>query len=160
MRNIAWILILFCSFSAAHADDALRQKLAAQVVEQTTTGAMVDQMVDAIWPTLKASIVDRSKNPSEDDLAEMKMEYAKLVEEMIGSVIGDVTEFYAENYTEQELEDLITFYQSELGQKTLTNAPKLMSEIMPNMMQKLQQELPHTMQKFYALAEEKGLVEG
>lgn len=160
MRILGFVLVLLLSFGAAHADDSVRQELALEIVELTTTGTMVDQMVDAIWPNLEGGIVARAKNPSDEVLAEMKAEYKKLVEGLIGSVIGDVSGFYADNYSEQELHELLAFYRSDLGKKTLAIAPKLMGEIMPSMMQKMQQELPATMQKFYDLVDEKGLVEG
>lgn len=160
MRILGFVLVLFLTFGAAQADDAARQELALEIVELTTTGALVDQMVDAIWPNLEGGIIARAKNPSEEVLAEMKAEYKKLVEGLIGSVVGDVSGFYADNYSEQELRELLEFYRSDLGKKTLAIAPKLMGEIMPGMMQKMQQELPATMQKFYDLVDEKGLVEG
>jgi len=158
MRILGFVLVLLLSFGAAHADDGTRQELAIEIVELTTAGAMVDQMVDALWPTLEASIVAKNENPSDDALDAMKAEYGRLVEALIGSIIGDVVDFYADNYTEQELRDLMAFYQSDLGQKTLATAPKLMGEIMPGMMQKMQQELPSMMQKFNELAKQKGLV--
>lgn len=160
MRILGFVLVLLLSFGAAHADDSVRQELAIEIVELTTTGAMVDQMVDAVWPTLEASIVAKNEDPNDDALDAMKAEYGRLVEALIGSVIGDVSGFYADNYSEQELHELLAFYRSDLGKKTLAIAPKLMGEIMPSMMQKMQQELPATMQKFYDLVDEKGLVEG
>lgn len=52
--------------------------------------------------------------------------YAPRVEELV-----DMTaRLYATQFTEQELKNLLTFYQSPLGQKVLTTEPKLMDQAM------------------------------
>ena len=38
--------------------------------------------------------------------------------------------FYASHFTEPELRDLLTFYQSPLGQKALTEEPKVLDQTM------------------------------
>ena len=64
---------------------------------------------------------------------------------------------YAQVYTKEEVEQLIRFYQSPLGQKTLTKMPELMQVSMQVMrvtskkllpkMQELQQDLAEELQK-------------
>ena len=38
--------------------------------------------------------------------------------------------FYASHFTEQELRDLLAFYQSPLGQKSLAEEPKVLDQSM------------------------------
>ncbi|MGJ8529208.1 DUF2059 domain-containing protein [Maritalea sp.] len=160
MRLLFGFLILVLSVGNAFADDVSRKQLAADIVDLTTTGALVDQMAGAIWPTLEASILAKNENVSDEALAAMKSEYIELNRGLIVSLTGTVTEFYAENYTEDELKELMDFYRSPVGKKTLEITPKLMGEIFPGMMAKIQQDIPVMMEKFKKLAKEKGIIVG
>jgi uncharacterized protein len=54
--------------------------------------------------------------------------YAPRVDELV-----DMTaRLYATQFTEQELQSLLTFYQSPLGQKVMTVEPRLMDQAMAN----------------------------
>ena len=50
--------------------------------------------------------------------------------------IGDgMAQIYANEFTEQELKDLVTFYKSPLGQKLLSNEPRAIQSSMAYMNQ-------------------------
>ena len=48
----------------------------------------------------------------------------------VAELVDAAAHFYASHFTEQELRDLLTFYQSPLGQKALTEEPKVLDQSM------------------------------
>jgi hypothetical protein len=52
---------------------------------------------------------------------EPKLSIDNLIEKVIG--------FYENKFTEKEIDGLLTFYQSELGQKFIKNSPDIMTEV-------------------------------
>jgi len=54
--------------------------------------------------------------------------YAPRVDELLDAT----ARIYANHFTEQELKDLLAFYKSPLGQKTLVEEPKVLEEAMIN----------------------------
>jgi hypothetical protein len=47
-------------------------------------------------------------------------------------LIDQAARIYASHFTEQELKDMLTFYQSPLGQKVIVEEPKALDETMAN----------------------------
>lgn len=157
MRFVLSILIVLFSLGAAHADEAARNDLAKVLVEKTSSNAMVDQMAEAVWPTLEATITQANDEVGDELLGKMKAVYVDLNRDLVNSMSGDIVQFYAANFTEEELQQLLDFYESDLGVKTLAMTPKLMSEVMPGMMAKIQQDIPKMIEEFKVLLEEEGL---
>lgn len=81
---------------------------------------------------LRAQIADRSALASKrfrERLAE-RIDFGQMVEEI-------ATELYAKYFSESELRDLITFYKSSTGKRTLEVMPNLMVESMAKTGEKL-----------------------
>lgn len=157
MRIVLSILFVLMSFGAVHADEAARNELAKILVEKTSSNAMVDQMAEAVWPTLEATITKANDEVGEELLGKMKAVYVDLNRDLVNSMSGDIVQFYSTNFTEEELQQLLEFYESDLGKKTLEMTPKLMSEVMPGMMAQIQQDIPKMIEEFKVLLEEEGL---
>jgi hypothetical protein len=56
----------------------------------------------------------------------VEKEYAPRIDE----VLDTTARIYASHFTEQELKDLLTFYQSPLGKKMVAEEPKALDESM------------------------------
>jgi hypothetical protein len=54
----------------------------------------------------------------------------------------DMVKIYASEFTEQELKDLLAFYQTPLGKKTVAKMPKLMAKGAELGQQRVQEHLP------------------
>jgi uncharacterized protein len=87
--------------------------------------------VSAIYANAVPGIVQQTK----DQLMQSNINYQKDLNEVAVIIaqklagrekeIGDgMANVYANEFTEQELKDLVTFYKSPLGQKLLTSEPK------------------------------------
>ena len=93
-----------------------------------------------------ASAVPNIVQQTKDQLLQNNLNYQKdlnevaviVVQKMAGreKEIGDgMAQVYANEFTEQELKDLVTFYKSPLGAKLLTSEPKAIQDSMAYMNQ-------------------------
>jgi uncharacterized protein len=98
--------------------------------------------VSSIYATAVPTIVQRTK----DALLQNNLNYQKDLDEVAVIVaqkmagrekeIGEgMANVYANEFTEQELKDLVTFYKSTLGQKLLSTEPKAIQMSMASMNQ-------------------------
>jgi hypothetical protein len=66
------------------------------------------------------------------DLNEAADAVEKQYDARIGELVDASARIYAAHFTEQELKDLLTFYQSPLGRKMLVEEPKAQNESLSN----------------------------
>ena len=64
------------------------------------------------------------------DLNEIADSLIKQYSTRTGELLDDAARIYASHFTEPELKQLLTFYQSPLGQKVLAEEPKAAEESM------------------------------
>jgi uncharacterized protein len=64
------------------------------------------------------------------DLNEVTADVHKQYDPRVSELIDASARIYATHFTEQELKDLLAFYQSPLGQKVLVEEPKVLDESM------------------------------
>jgi hypothetical protein len=66
------------------------------------------------------------------DLNEVAAGMQKDFDPQVNELVNATARIYASHFTEAELRQLLTFYQSPLGQKMLTEEPKAIDESMAN----------------------------
>ena len=64
------------------------------------------------------------------DLDDVGVITQKQYESRVNELVDACARIYASHFTEQELKDLLAFYQSPLGKKSLTEEPKVLDESM------------------------------
>ncbi len=114
---------------AQQAPPALKQAAPAAIAAAKEILAMKN--ASALYANAVPNLVQQTK----DVLLQNNLNYQKDLNEVAVVVaqslagrekeIGDgMAQVYANEFTEQELKDLVTFYKSPLGQKLLTNEPR------------------------------------
>jgi len=114
---------------------------------QKSANEMIDMMLafqEKESPKMLSSLIEQDKNltpTQKQELQQMTAESAERVGKRIREFltqrmnIGQMLEeislpIYDKNFTESELRDIIAFYRTPTGQKTITLAPKMMMEAM------------------------------
>jgi uncharacterized protein len=64
------------------------------------------------------------------DIDEVAFSVSKQFAPRISDIVDASAHYYASHFTEQELRDLLAFYQSPLGQKALAEEPKVLDQSM------------------------------
>lgn len=130
-RLAAAAVVLAAFIPAAHAQQppAASMSVAKQLI--TTTGAT------AVFTPLIAGVVEQAKllylqqNPGlAKDLNEVAVKLRTDLQPRFSELNDEVARLYATNFSEQELKDILAFYQSPAGKKMLNVQPKVIDSSM------------------------------
>jgi hypothetical protein len=161
MRLLHTLLIvaaLACSGPPAHAQ--ADQSEALQVANELFALLSKDMLADLtsnmtaqMWP-----MVERQMRPGLDQqtLAQLRTEFERIQKESLADVMQGAAPIYARHFTAGELRDLINFYNSPTGQKSLKVLPQVMSEILSGMMPRMQQLQIQANENFAKILRERG----
>lgn len=121
-------IIGLATFTPAGAQNANPSPAALALAKQIVTAKHIDDIYKNAVPGLverNKLVLLQSNLNYQKDLNEVAINVAK---ELAGreQVIGDeIAKIYASRFTEQELKDLLAFYQSPLGKKAITEEPQV-----------------------------------
>jgi hypothetical protein len=111
---------------------------AREILTLKNAGAMYGNAVPGIVQQTKDALIQQNLNYQKDlnDVAVVVAQAFAGKEKEIGEGMAQI---YCNEFTEQELKDLVTFYKSPLGQKLLSNEPRAIQFSMSFMNQWAQQ---------------------
>ena len=96
---------------------------AKEILTMKNASAMYASAVPNIVEQTKNALLQNNLN-YQKDLNEVAVIVAKALAGREKEIGDGMAQVYANEFTEQELKDLVTFYKSPLGQKLLTNEPR------------------------------------
>ena len=111
---------------------------AKEILTLKNAGAMFGNAVPTLVEQTKNGLTQNNLN-YQKDLNEVAVIVAKNLAGRVTEVADAMAQIYANEFTEQELKDLVTFYKSTLGQKLLSNEPRAIQFSMSYMNQWAQQ---------------------
>src|SRR4051812_49036101 len=151
---VGLVMALALAGSATHAQQpAAKQPAAPNALKPASPAALAAakeilamKNANAMYASAVPNIVEQTKNA----LMQTNLNYQKDLNEVAVIVarnlagkekeIGEgMAQIYANEFTEQELKDLVTFYKSPLGQKLLSSEPRAIQFSMSYMNQWAQQ---------------------
>ena len=111
--------------------------------------------VDGVFKPIVAGVVQKTRDMFlqtnfmyQKDIDEVAISVGKQFSPRATELVDAAAHYYASHFTEQELRDLLAFYQSPLGQKALVEEPKVLDQSMVyagNWAENLSQEVIQTM---------------
>ncbi len=134
------------------ADDSLT--LANKLLDLSGTASYMQQSFEA---GLKPSLMQMKAKGAPDDLVEaIHTEAKSFFQENFNWDImkPKIAKLYADNYTDAELSDIIAFYQSPTGQKTIAKTPTLVQQSMAIAMTNVQANMPEFQRRVGALIQD------
>jgi uncharacterized protein len=111
---------------------------AKEILEMKKANAMYAQAVPSVVEQAKTSLLQNNLN-YQKDLNEVAVVVAQKLAGREKEIGDGMAQIYANEFTEQELKDLVTFYKSALGQKLLASEPRAVQFSMSYMNQWAQQ---------------------
>ncbi len=96
---------------------------AREILAMKNASAMYANAVPNIVEQTKNELIQQNLN-YQKDLNEVAVVVAKEFAGRQKEIGEGMAQIYCNEFTEQELKDLVTFYKSPLGQKLLTNEPR------------------------------------
>jgi hypothetical protein len=160
VRRILAAACVICALALpAYAQDDLeaRQAAAEQIVGITTTDTIMQAMNEAVWPPVRDTIVQQNPDVTAEQLAAMEGVMADVSGEIVAEMSVDLVDFYAAEFSLDELNALVDFYTSPVGRKYQAKLPELMAKVTPTILQKTQEMGPRLLEELRKAAEERGL---
>lgn len=111
---------------------------AAQELFTLLSPDMMDQLTaglsQSFWPLIQGQLAGKVDAAAQ---AQLKVEFERIQRDSLAGVMKEAPAIYARHFTAPELRELIAFYRTPLGQKTLKTMPQIMNDsvqlIMPRM---------------------------
>ena len=137
LRILAVLLVITTAAKRAMADDTPSPE-ALQAATQLMSIMSPDmmnqvhsQMFGAMWPAIEQQM--RAANVDAATLADLRQALESITRAHITDAMKDAPTIYARHFTVAELHDMISFYQTPTGAKTLRELPKVMGDLMTQM---------------------------
>jgi hypothetical protein len=160
MKRTALIIlaILLAVPSVAHADEASKRVKIQELFTTLHLDKTMKQVMDAVLKQVKdasqkqlvgVTLTDAQQKKFDDfqqsvfDLVNAQMSWAKLE--------PDYIKLYSDAYTEEEIDGILTFYKSPVGQAMIAKTPELTTkslQLSQGRMQAIQPQLRQLMQDF------------
>lgn len=114
--------------AAAAPPDPEALAAAQALTDEFFAGGAVEQYVAAAWPLVDKEIRRSSPDAAPETIAGLKSDYVKLASRLMSAVLADFPALYAKHFTADELKQLLAFYRTPIGRKSLDVMPALMRE--------------------------------
>lgn len=107
----------------------------ASILTVDSMKRMTDIMTSQMWPQVEAQFAGKVDSAT---LGELRAEFERSLAALTGEVMKDAPAVYARYFTAAELDDMVAFYKSPTGVKALHMMPQVMSDVMNQMMPRMQ----------------------
>jgi hypothetical protein len=127
---LSFLASVVCS-APSHAQEppAANVALAKELIILKGGNSMVDPIVPGVIETAKNVLLQTNPMLAKD-LNEVAANLRKEMDSKRDELVLIMARFYAQRFTEAELKDLLTFYKSPLGKKTITDEPQIIDQAM------------------------------
>jgi uncharacterized protein len=126
------------------------------VLSVGTMDQLTRQMAATIWPKVEQQA--RADKIDDATIAELRQEFERLQLAFVTAAMKDAPPIYARHFSAAELRDLIAFYRTPLGAKSLREMPQAMAEFTALLLPRLQDLQQQTRQSFEKILREHGYV--
>lgn len=158
-RYVAVVLIaLTLGCSSARADEASKRAKAEQLFALLHMDRMMDQLMAGVKSQIQQIVQtmpgsDQATPEQKKQITDFQQRVLTVVNDKLGwkALEPDFITLYASTYTEEELDGIIGFYKSPVGQKMLDKTPELMTkstQITQQKMREVQPQLNQMVQDF------------
>jgi hypothetical protein len=117
---------------AAQAQDSADPKaleLAAEVVDAAGMKSIATQMMSQIGPGLTQMVVQANPGKESEANEVMQRFIIPRIQEQIPELLHEAALLYAKHFSTDELGQMVAFYKSTVGQKLVSEQPKMMQEM-------------------------------
>ena len=151
-KKLAMIALLLIA-SVASADEAKQRALAEEMLKASQADAVLENMSKQV-NAMFAQTVKQMNVPEERQAEAEKYQQRlnKILEEEMSwnKLKGQFINVYVDVFSEEELKELVDFYNSPVGKKLISKMPRLMQKSMGLAQQQMQTIIP----KIKALSQE------
>jgi hypothetical protein len=179
MRRLRIVALLICALfsvsTAPHratAQDAQAQNAQSQnaqaeamqaakdlmaVMSVDTVRQMVQGMTNQVWPSIERELHGKRPDIDQATISELRTEFENIQMRYMAGIMTDAPKIYAKHFTAAELRDMLAFYKTSTGQKTLKVMPQVMTDIFAMIMPQMQGLQVQIITAFQEVLRKKGI---
>jgi len=140
------LLVIFCITAFTTSFSQTKQAAINELIHAMKNDSMMNKMIDAMIPTMTnqlfSELKDSTAKARSAEMMKIAMETAK---ELAPKMNVLMSSYYEKYFTENEINDFLTFYKSPTGQKSISIMPQMMNDMMGEMMKNYIPEMKKTM---------------
>lgn len=106
-----------------------KRKKALTLIEYAGTKAQAEAMIDQVFKVFLPRIKKNNPDLNQDDIGRLKDVVRSVFLENIDGLRRKMVPVYAQNFTDSEIERLIDFFETPVGQKYAERLPTMMRQI-------------------------------
>ena len=127
---VAALAFVLLTARAAPAVEPAKETAIRELLEVTGTMALAKQAMKQMMPSIWELVKKADPRISDDLIYVMEEEFLNAFDESVPEYIAGVTEIYDKYFTTAEINELLAFYRTELGRKTVKVMPSLLTDSM------------------------------
>jgi uncharacterized protein len=135
------------------------RQAASELVSLVSAGMLSDmaaKMTDQAWPSVESSLLNRNPKLDAGTIADLRKEFERLIVNAMSEIMNDAPELYARYFTVQEMHELVAFYRTPTGAKTLKIMPQVTTEFAATMVPRLQSMAEKVNLAFLTILQKRG----
>jgi len=132
-KSIFLLLFSVCIFSGTFAQS--KQESIKELMHIMKSDSMMMKMVDQMMPAImnRVNLKMKDQADAKEKSEKVMIILKQIITEMTPKIMDQIVLSYDKYYTENEIKDIITFYKSPTGQKSINTMPLIMKDMMGNM---------------------------
>lgn len=160
LRLLAVLGLLICLVAPARADEASKRAKIHEMFAMLHMERNVQQMLDGVMKQVSAMSQQMGTGKAPPEIQAKLDDFQKRVMDLVTAQVSweklepQYTELYAQTYTEQEVDDILTFYRSPSGEAMIAKTPELLQKSMAMGQERMQAVMPQLMQMVQDFAKE------
>ena len=111
-------------------ESTIPRTAARELIEITNAADLVVATIDTLMPVMIDQVREQHPGLNEEMLGEFQTAFREEVNASIGEYIDLQAAIYERYFTEEELQALVEFYRTPLGQKTIETMPAILNEVL------------------------------
>jgi uncharacterized protein len=127
------------------------------VMSPDTIRQMVAGMTNQVWPAIEHEVRGKRADIDQSTLSELRTEFENIQMRYMAGVMADAPKIYAKHFTAGELRDMLAFYKTPTGQKSLKAMPQVMTDIFAMIMPQMQGLQAQIITAFHEVLRKKGI---
>lgn len=144
---ISILMVMSTPLAAADNDASEKQKSILQLFEMTGVSKMMTQMAIGSFDATISNLQKQQRKMTSEQLKVVREVFTQTFQENSPSLLAQVAISYEKTFSKKEIDDLISFYQTPTGAKSLRVMPQLMQEGIQLGSQWAQQLMPIVLQR-------------
>jgi hypothetical protein len=127
------------------------------VMSKDTVQQMVTGMTAQVWPTIEQALRAKRSDIDQATFRELRSEFERIQMRYMADVMADAPALYARYFNAEELRDMLAFYKTPTGLKSLQVMPQLTTEVFKMVMSKMQGLQAQIMGAFTSALRQRGI---